>query len=365
MDMTHVTEVRGAGVPLAVLAAALAVLALVAGSCSSGGEECTVGSERCTCTSNGGCDPGLNCASGRCVVIPGGSGGSGGGGGSSGGSSGSQAGTGPGSGGTGGTGGQPAGGGDPKSRCLALAGALCSKAAACTGSATQGCVEAVAGPDQLKCDQVTSVTASHASCLMDVAAASCPLMLPASCKGVHQFSSAPVPPVDPNTPVGKCHAIATALCTKQGTCQGGSGPTTGCVQDAVGRFGCSRVTGVGPTYNTCLADIPRGACPLAVPASCQSVLLFGTAPPASGGGTGSWQCDAYGSYEVCMGDPADFPLCSTKDVNTFGLGPSEADAGLVALKFCNDELAKQIVINNVYWRARTKTDCLVTRCRPN
>lgn len=100
-------------------------------SAGGAGESCPIGSEGCACTSGSVCDPGLECRSELCVVLPStGSSGSGGAGGgasgagasgstSSGGSGGADAGgeptggtsaAGTGAAATGGTGGEPAGG---------------------------------------------------------------------------------------------------------------------------------------------------------------------------------------------------------------------------------------------------------------
>jgi hypothetical protein len=169
----------------------------------------------------------------------------------------------------------------------------------------------------------------------------------------------------PGSPIGKCHAVATALCTKQATCTGGTRATAGCIQDAIDKIRCNQVTSVGAGYDRCLADIAAGTCPPTLPASCQGVFSTAAPPAGGGGGGGSWTCDVHASYRVCYGPPEDFPLCSTKDINLFGIGPSEADAQLVALKLCNEELAKQIVINNVYWHTSTESDCDIVSCRRN
>jgi hypothetical protein len=57
---------------VAVVTVAIAPAALVHGGCSSSASgTCTVGSEGCSCTAGGGCDPGLDCLSAHCVLVPG------------------------------------------------------------------------------------------------------------------------------------------------------------------------------------------------------------------------------------------------------------------------------------------------------
>jgi hypothetical protein len=79
-----------AGLMVGVLGAVLAVSGLSVQGCGGGGgaAACTVGSVGCPCTGGGVCDPGLTCASNRCVnlnTVDGGGGGAGSGGGGSGG----------------------------------------------------------------------------------------------------------------------------------------------------------------------------------------------------------------------------------------------------------------------------------------
>ncbi len=81
-----------------------------------------------------------------------------------------------------------------------------------------------------------------------------------------------------NAAASKCNALATKYCNKLAPCQGGS------VSDCVSAFNtqlknsygsdCSGADQVSSTYDACMSEIDGLACGDAVPADCQSVILF-------------------------------------------------------------------------------------------
>jgi hypothetical protein len=111
--------------PLPLLALGLLLPAVLLVGCpSSDDDACLIGAEGCTCTSQGACDPGLTCASNRCVRL--GGGGTGGAGGAGGAPSGNTGGSGNPT-GTGGSGNPPPAGTE--------VGAACTAPAACASGA--------------------------------------------------------------------------------------------------------------------------------------------------------------------------------------------------------------------------------------
>lgn len=105
---------------------ALAVAGFVVGVASvptagCGSSDCRIGSESCSCTSGGACDPGLTCASMKCVRLAGGTGGATGGGGSGGGAAGAG-------------GSPPAAGFDAGKACDDFSKTLCEKLNGCASA---------------------------------------------------------------------------------------------------------------------------------------------------------------------------------------------------------------------------------------
>jgi hypothetical protein len=171
----------------------------------------------------------------------------------------------------------------------------------------------------------------------------------------------------------KCEAYAAAVCTKEAACDGAAGTPASCVKDAIGpgRFDCGRVSALSADFETCLRDIPQGACPPALPASCKEALRYDPVPSGgggsggsgrggSGGPVGNYRCDASGVYAVCDR----MNVCMTHVVDAFGFGPTEAEAGASAQKSCADYMLGLVTLNNITSYAYVGVQCRVISCRP-
>jgi hypothetical protein len=162
--------------------------------------------------------------------------------------------------------------------------------------------------------------------------------------------------------LSKCEAFASALCAKQASCVGATGSNAACTSEAVGpgRFDCGHVTSVSADYDRCLGDISHSGCPLALPASCKTVLRYGGTPASNGsgsGGAGSYRCDASGIYEICDG-----AVCHSETVTSFWFGSTELEAGVKAVANCNDFMNNLVIANNIAYHARVIASCLVIGC---
>jgi hypothetical protein len=194
-----------------------------------------------------------------------------------------------GSGGTivgGGTGG--AGVGTPVMQCQSLVKTVCTKfyGPCKPPTADAGATDEAACERQLTvsfgCERATT---PYATCLSDTNLLSCASLFPTTGLSLPASCDAPLQDTPLSDPQSKCLDLVVATCTRFFECQGNPTPTQAqlspCLMQVVQNADCGFVTGLGTTYNECLAGLKTETCPA----------------PADAG--------------VDAGDPVGIPACDT------------------------------------------------------